>query len=147
MKCDACGFDMGNSLGESGKCGGCGTPLGPPDDHEVSCPGYTIHPDRHEPYIIDSEDRKWYSNMGGVVVIRKKIIKWGRGIGAETYGYYVKDAEEVVSLPEWSDDHDECPECGNRRAVREYGFDGCVAGYSRLNCESCDYEFYEQFYC
>ena len=146
MRCDVCGFDYsGASLGKSGRCEGCGTPLGPSSDHERPNPGISVS-EYDGPYVVSDEERRRDPKLDGRVLIRECDIRWGRGIGAETYGYYLKRLEEVVYIANFSEEEC-CPECGGLRAVHERGFDGAVAGYERLHCQTCEHEFIEEFWC
>ena len=146
MKCDVCSFDMGHDLGESGRCAGCGTPLGPASDHDRPAPGIDVNPDYDDPFTVTEEMRMRNPKMEDRFLILECDIKWGRGIGAETYGYYLKRLEEVVRVGGFAET-DKCPECGDNRAVHEHGFDGCVAGYDRLTCNTCDHEYHDEFWC
>lgn len=137
---------MGDSLGESGLCEGCGIPLGPASDHEMPAPGFKVSATYDDPYVVSEEERERNPKLEGRFLIRVADIRWGRGIGAETYGYYVKELEEIVSIPHFSDEEC-CPECGGDRAVHHHGFDGAVAGADWLRCNTCGYEFHNEFWC
>lgn len=145
MICDVCRFNMGHDLGPSGRCEGCGTPLGPAEDHTVPGPGVSVL-DGDEPYIVSEDERLHDPRMEGRYIIFHNDVRWGRGIGAETYGYYTKKLSEVVDLSKHTD-HTECPECGDNRALHKYGFDGCVASYTTVRCNTCSHEFVEEFDC
>lgn len=174
MTC-ACGFDNEPAPGESypEKCLGCGTPLRPAADHEKPAPGFDVYPegdaDERHPHsfgghTVTDEDVERYPELEGVLHIAHCIIEWGRGIGAETYGYYTKKRVERVDLAEWNpkrasdyfdqsdpeyepDHPDACPECGSGQAEHRTGFDGCVAGYDYLQCTACDHMIQEEFHC
>lgn len=143
MKCDVCGFEMGNVSNKKGVCLGCGTPMVPAEDHTKPAPGFDVI---DKPYTVTDEDREHDPRLEDRFIILESDIKWGRGIGAETYGYYQKRLREIVRTAAFTDEK-ECPECGDDRAYHASGFDGCVAGYDRLLCNSCDHEYYDEFWC
>lgn len=147
MICDVCSYDMGHDLGESGRCEGCGTPLGPSRDQKRPAPGIDVHSEYDDYVLVTDEMRERNPKLEGRFLIYHSEIKWGRGIGAETYGYYIKKLSEVVSVSKFSEDHTECPECGDNRALHKHGFDGAVAGYDTLRCNTCDYEYHVDNWC
>lgn len=129
-------------------CEGCGIPLRPPDDHKRPYP--TVFPDEG-PRTVTDWDRETYPALEGVVIIKTADVNWGRGIGAECYGYYTKKFVGVVDLETFEHNREEvpdnCPECGSNRAIYRHGFDGCVASYVALECGTCDRTHFERFDC
>jgi rubredoxin len=141
----SCGFDnSGGRLPEN--CLGCGVPLRPPDDHKRPTPGFDVH-ESEGPYIVTAEERERDpERLAGIYVVHRSDIRWGRGIGAECYGYYQRGLSATVDVAEYSDDGEtECPECGDDRALYKTAFDGCVAATWSLRCSTCDHVYYEHY--
>lgn len=144
----SCGFDNSGDGRLPERCLGCGVPLRPPDDHKRPVPGFSVSQYDETPVIVIEEMRESDDLLAGIYAIHRSDIRWGRGIGAETYGYYQKGFSATVAVSEFAEgDEVECPECGDDRAMYKSGFDGCVASFANLRCPTCDHEYFAHFDC
>lgn len=137
--CDRCGFDNGEQLGDSGRCAGCGIPLGPADDHDPPAPGFRVREDDPAHVVTDADRERYPDALAGVVAVRRLAYEWGDGVGAAPYGYFTRSRVQVVELGTFEggriDLPDECPECGHDRAV--WGFHQDRAGIAWSESAEC----------
>lgn len=153
IRCDRCGFDNGDDLGDSGRCAGCGIPLGPADDHERPAPGFRV-PDRDRPFVVPDHAVEQYPELEGVKTILRLDYEWGDGVGAAPYGYHTTRRIQVVDLDAWDGADwfredvvisDECPECGASLAVYSFSQDRAgIVGSRSLSCAACEHEHYRE---
>lgn len=151
ITCDACGFDMGDSLTDSGRCLGCGTPLGPADDHEPPAPGFRVGEDDPAHVVTDADRERYPDALAGVVAVRRLNYEWGRGIGAEPYGYFTRSQVLVIDLGEYdhrADLPDACPECEAERALYGHHQDRAgIAWQTATECLTCGHTLHEDRGC
>lgn len=153
MKCDRCGFDNGSGT-ESGKCMGCGIPIGPGKDDEKKYPFPTVWPDE-EPLAVQGfwNVDELPDGYLGLRAIQQHQETWEDGVGANPWsGYRVEAFEATFRIG--SPAHktfgdadadtlaDECPTCGCHTARIEKSTDGGGGWSTYISCVSCDHEFY-----
>ena len=138
MTC-TCGFDNTPLPGDSEptKCGGCGTPLRPDSDDpmhsDMPAPGFQVM-EHSDPHIVTESDVEAYPELEGVLVIHTLETDWGRGIGAEPYGYFTRKRVQTEKADE------PCEECGCE--LERYSFSqghAGIAGGDSVTCVACDH--------
>lgn len=150
--CPSCGFQQ-DDRSESGKCLGCGYQLDPHPDHSAPAPGFHVD-DYDGPHVVTEQDVDRYPELEGVIIIRELAFEYGRGIGAEPYGYHTLRREQVVDAETYIAAHPDsrlaeeladeaCPNCGSRTIATVFAQDGAgIAGVASAACDVCDAEVY-----
>lgn len=139
MTC-SCGFDNEPLPDDEAptKCGGCGTPLRPDSDDplhsDMPAPGFNVRGDE-DAHVVTESDVENYPELERVLVIHVLETDWGRGIGAEPYGYYTRKRIQIEEADE------PCEQCGCEEIRSSFHQDrAAVLSAGTTECARCEHE-------
>lgn len=139
MTC-TCGFDNTPLPGDEAptKCGGCGAPLRPDSDDpmhsDMPAPGFQIR-EKEDSHVVTDSDVENYPELEGVLVIHQLETEWGRGIGAEPYGYFTRKRVQIEEADE------PCEKCGSSEERVQFSQDhAAVISAETVECARCEHQ-------